>query len=63
MINFYWLSFIILIAVGLLNLIAAIVIIRELTTGSYKRYIEKREYHFNQLRRIEMQLKKGENND
>ena len=61
--NFYWLSYIILIAVGFINVIAALMIIRELTTGSYKRYIEKREYHFEQLRRIEKQLKKGENHD
>jgi hypothetical protein len=63
MVDFNWLSYILLIAVGFINVIAALVIIRELSTGSYKRYIEKREYHLEQLRRIEKQLKIGEKHD
>lgn len=47
-----------LVAVVLINIIAVIAIIREIVTGSYKKYLKKRDEHYNQLSRIENELKK-----
>lgn len=52
----------IVIAVVVVNLVAIAATIRELATGSYKRYIEKRMLHLEQLRRVEEALKKGNSN-
>jgi hypothetical protein len=46
-------------AIGVVSIIATGAILRELITGSYKRYSNKRMLHLKQLERIEEELKKG----
>ena len=61
--NLYLLSNLIIFAIIVVNIVAGLLILRELATGSYKKYIDKREYHLDQLRRIETHLKKGDKKD
>jgi hypothetical protein len=61
--NLYWLSTLLVFAIVIVNIIAGLFILWELVTGSYKKYIDKREYHLEQLRRIEQQLRRGDKND
>jgi hypothetical protein len=57
MVDIFSLSKIVVILIVAVNAIAIGVVIFDLATGSYKRYIELRADHFEQLYRIESRLK------
>ena len=59
----YLLSNIIVFTIIVVNIVAGLMVIWELVTGAYKKYIDKREYHLEQLHRIEQHLKDGDKND
>ena len=52
-------SKIIVAVLGLLSIGSAIVVARELITGSYRQYAEKRRLHLEQLHRVQEELGKG----
>ncbi len=60
MIDANWIAGILVVVIVALSLIAMSAVTRELITGSYKRYMEKRTLHLQQLHRIQKKLGKDE---
>ena len=54
---------IIVIAIAVVNTVTIAAVVRELITGSYRQYAEKRVLHLEQMRRVEEELKKGRDHD
>ncbi len=51
---------ILLVLMVMLGIVALVILWREMSSGSYKRYVEKRKLHLEQLGRVQKELNQGD---